>query len=174
MAESQFIIRLNGLPIGSHQYEFEVTNSFFESRDYSEIHGAKVNVKLTLLKQSSIIQLNFTIEGVVDVTCDRCTKAYDVKISSYEEMLLKFGDIEEEHPENVMILPHGENELDISQPLYELISLALPLRKVPCEEDKTFICDEATIKKLNEISSDSPEQNPGLSIWDKLKDINNN
>ena len=176
MAESQFIIRLNGLPVGSHQYEFEVTDSFFESRDYSEIHGAKVDVKLVLLKQNSLIQLNFDIEGVVDVSCDRCTQPYEIEVSAREEMFLKFGNPDEEHPENVLVLPHGENELDISQALYELISLALPYRKVPCEEDETFECDEATLKKLNEISSDKPEQNPGKSVWNQLKDldINNN
>ncbi len=176
MAESQFIIRLNGLPVGSHQYEFEVTDSFFETRDYSEIQGGKFDVKLVLLKQNSLIQFNFTIEGVANVSCDRCTKPYQVEVSAQEEMFLKFGNPDEESLENVLVLPHGENELDISQPLYELISLALPYRKVPCEEDETFECDEATLKKLNEISTDSPEQNPGESIWDKLKglDINNN
>jgi uncharacterized metal-binding protein YceD (DUF177 family) len=178
MAERQFIIpHIAGLPIGNHQYEFEVTDSFFETRDYSEIQGGKFFVQLVLLKQNNLIQLNFTIEGMANVACDRCTKPYQVEINAQEEMFLKFGNPDnEEQPENVLLLPHGENELDISQPLYELISLALPYRKVPCEEDETFECDEDTLKKLNEVSSDFPEQNPGESIWDKLKglDINNN
>ena len=176
MAESQFIIRLNGLPVGSHQYEFKVTDTFFETREYSEIQGGKFDVKLELLKQNNLIQLNFTIEGTAHVACDRCTKPYDVEVFAQEEMFLKFGNPDEEHPENVMVLPHGANELDISQPLYEFIVLALPYRKVPCEEDETFECDEETLKKLNEIATDKPEQNPGESIWDKLKglDINNN
>jgi uncharacterized metal-binding protein YceD (DUF177 family) len=174
MAESQFIIRLNGLPVGSHLYEFEVNDTFFESREYSEVQGGKFDVKLELIKQNHLIQLVFTIEGMADVACDRCTKPYEVEIDAREEMFLKFGNPDEEHPENVLVLPHGANELDISQPLYEFIILALPYRKVPCEEDETFECDEETLKKLNEISTDEPEQNPGDSIWDKLKDINNN
>ncbi|HWY38078.1 MAG TPA: DUF177 domain-containing protein [Bacteroidia bacterium] len=176
MAESQFIIRLGGLPVGSHLFEFEVNDSFFEGRDYSEIHGAKVAVKLELLKQNSLIQLFFTLNGTVDVTCDRCTKPYPVEVNAHEEMFLKFGDPDEEHPENVLVLPHGENELDISQPLYEFISLAVPYRKIPCEDDETFECDEDTLKKLDDISHGEPEQKPGNSMWDKLRDldINNN
>ena len=174
MAESQFIIRLNGLPVGNHLYEFEVNNTFFESREYAEITGGKFEVKLELIKQNHLIQLIFTIEGTAQVGCDRCTKPYDIEVDAREEMFLKFGDPDEEHPENVLVLPHGANELDISQPLYEFISLALPYRRVPCEEDESFECDEATLKKLNEVSTDEPEQKPGDSIWDKLKDINNN
>jgi uncharacterized metal-binding protein YceD (DUF177 family) len=176
MDEKQFIIRLNGLGVGSHLYEFEVNDTFFEGREYCEIEGAQVHAKLEIVKQNSLIQLNFTLTGTVRAACDRCAKAFPVELDAYEEMFLKFGDANEEHPENVLVLPFGENELDISQPLYEFISLALPARWVPCEEDPGNKCDYDTLNKLNDISTDEPEQNPGDSIWDKLKnvDFNNN
>ena len=50
MADKQFIIRLNGLEVGTHLYEFKVTDSFFETRDYSDIQGANVKVAVELLK----------------------------------------------------------------------------------------------------------------------------
>lgn len=176
MDEKQFIIRLNGLSLGSHLYELEVNDSFFESREYSDIEGAKVDVKLEVVKQNTITSLIFNLHGTIRVSCDRCTKAYPVEVEAREEMFLKYGDPDEEHPENVLVLPNGENDLDISQPLYEFISLALPARRVPCEEDPSFKCDTATLKKLKDVSTDMPEQNPGDTIWDKLKniDFNNN
>ena len=88
-------------------------------------------------------------------------------------MHLRFGDPDEPHAEDVFVLPHGENELDISPPLFEFISLALPARLVPCEEYKNFKCDFETLNKLNDISVDEPEQKPD-SPWDKLKNINFN
>ncbi|HXB39898.1 MAG TPA: DUF177 domain-containing protein [Bacteroidia bacterium] len=174
MDEKQFIIRLNGLTIGNHLYEFEVTDSFFESRNYCETDGAHVVVKLELVKQNSLTQLNFMLAGTLNVACDRCTKPYPIEIDATEQMFVKHGNPDEEHPENVLVLAHDETELDISQPLYEFISLALPARRVPCEEDPAFKCDEETLKKLNEVSTDEPEQNPGDSIWDKLKNIDFN
>lgn len=174
MAERKFIIRLNGLPIGSHQYEFKVTDSFFETRDYSDIHGANVNVEVELLKQNSVISLTFNISGTLHVLCDRCTKPYDVEIGSVEKMHLRFGNPDEPHAEDVFVLPHGENELDISQPLFEFITLAMPARVVPCEEDKNFKCDKETLSKLKNVSVDEPEVKPGESVWDKLKNININ
>lgn len=174
MDQKQFIIRLNGLTTGTHLYEFEVNDTFFESREYADIEGAKVNAQVELIKQNSLIQLNFTLTGTAHATCDRCTKAFPVEVDATEQMFVKQGNPEEEHPENVLVIPFGENDLDISQPLYEFISLALPARRVPCEEDPTFKCDDETLNKLNEISTDEPEQNPGDTIWDKLKNIDQN
>ena len=174
MAERKFIIRLNGLPTGSHQYEFKVTNSFFETRDYSDIHDANVNVAVELLKQNSVITLTFSLSGTLHVLCDRCTKSYNVEIDSVDKMHLRFGNPDEPHAEDVFVVPHGENELDISQPLFEFISLALPTRLVPCEDDKTFKCDKETLNKLKNMSVEDPEPKPRDSIWDKLKNINNN
>lgn len=120
------------------------------------------------------MQLNFTLSGTVETACDRCTKPFPVRIDAHEEMFVKFGDPEEEHPENMLVLPFGSNEIDLSQPLYEFISLALPPRRVPCEDDPGFECDYETLDKLNEFSTDEPEQKPGDSIWDKLKNIDQN
>jgi uncharacterized metal-binding protein YceD (DUF177 family) len=174
MADKQFIIRLNGLEVGNHLYEFKVTDSFFDTRDYSDIQGANVKVSVELLKQNSVINLTFTISGTLHVLCDRCVKPYDVEIDSVEKMHLRFGDPDEPHAEDVFVLPHGENELDISSPLFEFITLALPARLVPCEEDKNFKCDYETLNKLNDISVDEPEQKPENTTWDKLKNINFN
>lgn len=174
MEEKQFIIRLGGLAVGSHLYEFEVTDSFFESRDYSEIEGAEIHARVELVKQNNLMQLNFTLKGTVETMCDRCTKPFPVPLDSNEQLFVKFGDPDEEHPENVLVLPYGETEIDISQPLYEFISLALPTRRVPCEEDPAFECDYETLNKLNEFSTEEPEQKPGDSIWDKLKNIDQN
>src|ERR1700750_3377919 len=101
MADKQFIIRLNGLEVGTHLYEFKVTDSFFETRDYSDIQGANVKAAIELLKQNSIINLTFKLSGTLQVLCDRCTKSYDVEIDSEEKMHLRFGNPDEAHAEDV-------------------------------------------------------------------------
>lgn len=169
MAERKFIIRLNGLPVGSHLYEFEVTDSFFESREYSDIKGANIQVEVELVKQNSLITLTFMINGSLNVLCDRCTQPFDVAIASEERMNLRFGDPEEAHDENVFVLPHGENELDISQPLFEFITLAIPQRLVPCENDKAFACDKETLNKLKNIMTDISVSREGDTIRNNLK-----
>jgi uncharacterized metal-binding protein YceD (DUF177 family) len=173
MAKKQFVIRLNGLDVGKHIYEFKVDNTFFDQLDYSDIKGADVNVQVELLKQNTVTNLTFTINGTLQAICDRCTIPFDVEIHSVEEMHLRHGNPDEPHPDNVMVLPHGENELNLSAPLYEFITLAMPARLVPCEENDTFECDYETLNKLDHISLQETEPKPN-SPFDKLKNINFN
>ena len=57
----------------------------------------------------------------------------------------------------------------MSHYLFEYITLALPYRRVPCEIDEDFECDEDTLKKLNESSVDEEkETNP---MWEKLNKL---
>ena len=174
MGKKQFIIRLNGLEVGKHLYEFKVDNTFFDQLDYSDIKGADIDVQVELLKQNSVTSLTFTINGTLQAICDRCTTPFDVEIQSVETMHLRNGNPDEPHPDNVIVLPNGENELDISASLYEFITLAMPARLVPCEEYDDFECDTETLKKLNNISVDEEEEPKPASPWDKLKDINFN
>ncbi|MBS1646632.1 MAG: DUF177 domain-containing protein [Bacteroidetes bacterium] len=173
MTKKQFVIRLSGLEVGKHLYEFKVDDTFFESFDDSVIAHANLKVEVILLKHNSITTLTFVIDGTLQSVCDRCTAPFDIEIHATEEMHLRYGNPDEPHPDNVLVLPNGENELDISAPLHEFITLAIPARKVPCEEDSTFVCDNETLNKLNHISiSEAPKKVD--SPWEKLKNINFN
>ena len=172
MGKKQFVIQFGGLSVGAHEYDFEVNDTFFERLDFSEIKRANILVKLDLQKQSTLMTLNFDISGTVGIECDRCAGDYDIPISTQASLVAKNGD-STESTEEILVLPYGETELDISQPLYEFIALALPGRKVPCEISSEYKCDEETLKKLKGVSIDAPEvaKNPA---WDKLKNINFN
>ena len=70
-----------------------------------------------------------------------------------------------------MILPHGEHQLDLSQYMYEMIVLAVPLKKIhPGIADGSLKSD--VLKKLDELSpekkKDIKETDPR---WDDLKKL---
>jgi uncharacterized metal-binding protein YceD (DUF177 family) len=69
-------------------------------------------------------------------------------------------------------LPHGENELDLQQHLYEFIMLALPIKRVhPNDEEGNSTCDPVMLKKLDELIVD---EEPGTDPrWDELKKLKN-
>jgi uncharacterized metal-binding protein YceD (DUF177 family) len=77
----------------------------------------------------------------------------------------------------MLVLREGMEEADISQYLYEYIELAIPYRKVPCEdedlEDVNVKCDEETLAKYNELKTEEEPDNTNPE-WDKLKNINFN
>lgn len=172
MGKSQYIIQFGGLSVGEHQFEFDITDKFFEQYTESEITKANIHVNATLIKQNSLLQLLFDFEGTVGLSCDRCLIDYDHPISGNEKLVIKHGNPDESNDE-ILVLREGLDEVDFSQYLYEYIALAIPNRRVPCEDvDEDIKCDEETLAKFNETKIDN-EPNPE---WDQLKNIkfNNN
>lgn len=176
MGKSQYVIQFGGLSVGEHEFEFEIKDKFFEQFSDSEIHRSSIQVDLKLIKQNNLMQMEFDITGTVGVNCDRCLRDYDYPIESHDRLVIKHGNPEESNDE-ILVLKEGNDEADISQYLYEYISLAVPNRRVPCEdfEEEDVECDEETLNKLDENSIDEePEEtNPQ---WEQLKNIkfNNN
>jgi len=172
MGKSQYIIQFGGLSFGEHQFEFDITDKFFEQHTESEITKANIHVNATLIKQNSLMQLLFDFEGTVGLSCDRCLIDYNHPISGNEKLVVKHGNPEESNDE-ILVLREGLEEVDFSQYLYEYIALAIPNRRVPCEDlDEEIECDEETLAKFKETKVDN-EPNPE---WDELKNIkfNNN
>jgi uncharacterized metal-binding protein YceD (DUF177 family) len=176
MGKSHYKIQFGGLSLGEHQFEFEVTQKFFEQFKDSEITKANVQVKANLIKQNSLMHILFSFEGTVNLNCDRCLINYDCPTSGQEKLVIKYGNPEESNDE-ILVLIEGVEEADFTQYLYEYIELAIPSRKVPCEDEELDIdveCDEETLAKFNELKTEEePSENPE---WDKLKNIkfNNN
>lgn len=175
MGKSQYKIQFGGLSMGEHQFEFEVTQKFFEQFKDSEITKASVQVKANLIKQNSIMHILFDFEGTVNLSCDRCLTEYDCPISGSEKLIIKHGNPEESNDE-ILVLKEGLEEADFSQYLYEYIELAIPSRKVPCEDEELDIevdCDYETLAKFNELKTDDEPKTTNPE-WDKLKNINFN
>jgi uncharacterized metal-binding protein YceD (DUF177 family) len=173
MGKTKYIISTGGLPVGNHEFEFEVTDTFFKDTDTEEIKGVNVNVRAILLKQNNVMQLQFELGGTVNINCDRCLKAFDIPVEGTEHLVIKNGKPSDSTDE-VLMVPEGETQLDVTQYIYEYVLTAVPVRKVPCEIDsKKFKCDKAVLKKLNEnsISAESAEDNP---LWEQLNKLKNN
>ena len=178
MGKSQYIIQFGGLPVGIHEFEFEVGDKFFKNDDLtqaSEVQKAKLYVKAILTKQNNLLQLEFAINGTVGIECDRCLKDFDYPIETSEKLVVKFGDPEESNDE-ILVIKEGDAEFDVAHYIYEYIILAIPPRKVPCEiDEEQFICDEETLKKLENISSDSEKKKDPINpMWEQLKKLKQN
>ena len=178
MKPNKAIIQFGGLGVGTHRFEFEVTDKFFESRDYSEIKKADVQVIVDFVKQNSVMTLNLHVKGVVTVPCDRCMGDLNIPIENSDSMYIKNGDPEESN-ESIIVLPQGETEVDLTEQFYELIAVSVPMRRVPEELGITdHKCDDEVLKKLNNFSVEEEpgQKNPNSNVWDELKKIkfNNN
>ena len=164
-----------GLKEGEHTFEYTITKSFFDFFEYEDFNDADVYVRLSFIKKSTFMQLHFDAKGTVNVNCDVSSEMYDQPISGDFELVVKFGEEYNDDNEEILILPHGEYEINVAQYIYELIVLSTPNKKVhPGVEDGTLKSD--ILEKLEELKipedrnpeEDKEETDPR---WDSLKKL---
>lgn len=173
MGKSQYIIQFGGLPVGLHDFEFDVSDTFFSKIENSEIQKADIQVDAQLTKQNNLLQMHFNISGTIGIDCDRCLKYFDYPIEAEGDLVIKHGNPEESTDE-ILVIPEGHESFDVSHYLYEYIVLAIPARRVPCELDEVnFKCDTETLDKLNNLITDSEGEStePENPMWEKLNKI---
>jgi uncharacterized metal-binding protein YceD (DUF177 family) len=176
MGKSQYIIQFGGLSVGVHQFEFDVNETFFKSIIDSEISKANLNVVAILTKQNNLLQMQFSIKGTVEIDCDRCLKEFDLPIEANENLVIKHGN-PNDSTDDILVIPEGQEEFNVSHYIYEYVILAIPARRVPCElNKKLYICDTETLSRLNEVSTDNEENNEQKinPMWEKLNKIKYN
>ena len=109
---------------------------------------------------------NFSIDGLVELPCDRCLAPMELKIGGKERLIVKFGQEWEEETEEVIIMPETDSRIDISVFIYEYIMLMLPYKRVHPEDEN--LCDESMMEKLEQHTFEGPDPR-----WDALKELKN-
>jgi len=167
----KYVIPFAGLKEGRHEFEFDVDDSFFDHFDSSEIKEGKLGVKVILVKNPQVLELNFNIEGLVKTICDRCLDEFDLPMIYQGKLFFKFGEGTYELTDEILILSPSEHEINISQFIYEFIHLALPYRRIHPDINGINGCNETMIQKLESLSIDDTKKASYNHSWDKLKEI---
>ncbi len=167
-ASKEYVIQFAGLSPGEHLFEFDVNDKFFENLDYSEIKQGNIQVKLTLLKQSAMMVLHFDISGTVKSNCDRCAAEFDLPINGNHKLIVKVGGSDDnDEDDDIITIAANEHKLDLTQYLYEYITLSLPIKREHSEEST---CDKEILKKLENFLVEEKEEKIDPR-WDGLKNI---
>ena len=168
-----YIIPINGLKEGRHNYNFEIDKGFFEQFEGSEIEEGKLNAEVNAEKSSSHLDLSIKITGTVRVTCDRCLEMFDYTVNSSNRLLVKFGKQADNSDPDIITVQEDESEIDLNQYFYEYIVLALPIQKVhPDDIEGHSTCNPEMLGKLKEYVSG--EEDGSDPRWDELKKLMSN
>lgn len=123
-------IQLNTLPLGTQKYELVMDNVFFKNIDAEDIQKGNLNVELTVTRNSSNFELNFDINGVVQVPCNRCLDDMDLEISVKDKIFVKFGKEFSEEDDNIVIVPESEGAINVAWFIYEFVAVSVPIKHV--------------------------------------------
>ena len=171
----EFLIPFIGLKLGKHHFEYQINNSFFENFDYNEYQDSNIKVNVVLEKKSTLLELSFKHKGVINVPCDLTSEDFDLPVKGKMKLIVRFGEEFNNDNEELLVMPHGEFEIDIAQYIYEMIVLSVPLRRVhPGVKDGTLQTE--ALQKLSElaVSEEKEEIKEEENIdprWDKLKQL---
>ena len=168
-----FDIPFAGLREGSHLFEYQIDNKFFEAFQFDDFNDANVKVDIKFVKKSTFLELTFTTIGTVNVPCDSTNEPYNQEINATSPLLVKFGtEFNNEH-EEILMLPHEAYQINVAQYIYETIVLAVPTKRIhPKVLDGTMKSE--AFKKLKELTITVKKTVDDESIdprWDKSKSL---
>ena len=178
---NEFLIPFIGLKLGKHQFEYQISKAFFEYFEFDEFESANIKVNILLEKKNTMLELNFKHAGTINVPCDLTSEDFDLPIKGNLKLIVRFGETFNDENEDILILPIGEHQVDVSQYIYEMIALSIPLKKVhPVVEDGYL--EKKALSKLKEISVTEHAHEENVQEeeikaentdprWDKLKTL---
>lgn len=169
--KSQFEIPFVGLKIGIHDFEFKIDKTFFEAFPYSIVNNGDVKVWMELEKKESMMVADFEFCGTVKIYCSRCNDEMDLEIEGELTIYFTFGE-EDAEDENLIVIPHESYQIDVMQPIYEMISTSISLS--PVHDDGE--CNKEMIKLIDKFQNQSRDEVKNEDNidprWSALKNLN--
>ncbi len=166
-----YSIPFTGLKLGKHQFEYVVTDAFFDEFEYSLVKKANLKCEVELERQETMIILNFHISGTIDANCDRCLAQYPQQVDIREQQVAKFSEEEISEDEEIVTLSKNDHEINIAGLIYEYINVALPFITVCDDEGSTPYCDKEMLDSLNKLTANTEQNEKTDPRWDVLKKI---
>src|SRR6201996_8168445 len=174
----EYDIAFVGLKAGIHEFNYRITDKFFEAYQQQDFRHCDAQVKLSLDKKNSFMLLKFEITGKIEIDCDRCGNALPLDLWDEFNILVKLvedPDImnQQEEDPDVYYISKGESHLYISDWVYEFINLSIPMQRM-CKEEEMYgpYCNKEVLDMLNKLDrqEDTPPVNP---LWKGLEKFRN-
>lgn len=165
-----FKIDLKALPQNETVLQFKLDDDYFKVIDASEIQRGDLTVNLSIRRTDDFFELNFHIEGIVHIPCDRCLEDMEQPIRTDNRLVAQFGE-EYSEDDDLVTVAEDEGILDVAWFIYEFIDLNIPVKHVHAPGK----CNPAMIEKLKEHSaarSGEEEENDTVDPrWAVLKNL---
>jgi uncharacterized metal-binding protein YceD (DUF177 family) len=157
-------IPLKTLAIGDHSFDYVLDTEYFKKIDSLEVQKGKVLAKVLVKNNGSDYDLNFNLDGIIQVPCDRCLDDMDLAITYQDRLIVKLGSDYAEEGENIIIIPEVEGEINIAWFLYEFIALSIPIKHIHPPGKCNPMMSSKLKKHLTRGPVDQDEENEDLDI----------
>lgn len=170
---SKYCIDIVSLKNQEYQFEYKIEPSFFRHFEGSEIEKCSFDCLVVLHKTYGFIEAKFNVRGFVELECDRSLDKFNHSIDIDRRMIFKFGDEDREIDDEVEMIGRDRQSIDMSQFLFEFISMAIPMKKL----HPRYLNEEQTDEELYFSSENVDLENLKEEIdprWEALKKLRDN
>ena len=122
-------VDLKGMATDTVSYRWQADNDFFSAVQGSEIKQGLLDVALRVKRTSGAYELEFQLQGEVEVTCDRCLESMNQPIDAFCTLRVVMGD-DFVDDGDVVTIPEREGVINVAWNIYEFAALQIPLRHV--------------------------------------------
>lgn len=166
----EFVISFIGLKEGEHRFEYQIDKKFFDAFNYEEYEKADIVVDLIFVKKTTLLELDFSYQGTVQVPCDLTGELFDLETKGSLSLIVKFGEAFNDENEEILVIPHSEHQISVAQYIYEMIALGVPSKRVsPMAQDEEK--NTAIFEKLEELNKNETSNDIADPRWGKLKEL---
>ena len=124
-----FVVKLTSLAPGKNHFQWHAGVEFFEAFGNVEILDADLEVAAKVVSHGLTAEASCEIAGTVTVACDRCLEDLVIPVeTSFAEQYTP-----------------DEDELDLSQDVYDYVCISLPLQRMHPEGE----CNQETTNYLS-------------------------
>ena len=122
-------VDLKGMATDTVSYRWQADNDFFSAVQGSEIKQGLLDVALRVKRTSGAYELEFQLQGEVEVTCDRCLESMNQPIDTFCTLRVVMGE-DFVDDGDVVVIPEREGIINVAWNIYEFAALQIPLRHV--------------------------------------------
>ena len=177
---SYYNVSFAGLNLGQHEYEFPITQPFFDLFEFEQdFRNPDLNLQLILDKKNNFLELFFDLSGSVEVDCDLTNEPYRDELKGNSEIIVKFGEEFDDSDDEIWVIPRGEFQINIAQMVYEMTLLALPTKRIhpdvqsgKSHSEMLDLLNRYTLQndEISDSESNDQETDPR---WEALKKLKN-
>lgn len=162
----EYRIDFTGLTPGVHTFEYHVGQELFDHFGFQDNWtDARIEVKATLTKRPSMMELSIESQGDILVPCDMTGEEFRLPVKGAQHLLIKQGEVPGEQ-DDVVTIPWEASSVNIVQYIYETIVLGIPQKRYHPD----YLSGKMDAPAMQSTEEDTKEEEIDPR-WAKLKDI---
>ncbi len=173
----RYIIHYKGLSLGAHHFDFEIDGILFQEYQSKDILNGNLIASVDMVKHSTMLELEITVEGQVEVTCDRCLEPFWIDVDFEGTLIVRIvsDELSTELDDEMWVITNNEHELNLAHYLYESVCLSIPLQHFHgVNGSNASDCDKAMLSMIAGEEKKIDANVEKLDIdprWESLKNL---